>query len=417
MIGGTDDHSGLFIGKTYTCADAETPAQLLEELKMKRVSPLGRHNDFQGLAFAIYKIAYEFSKTRSKGFSLPLFNSINQLIFEQDQMGIKDKLVFKKMKYSKSTKDNTIKQLLLELVNTFKKKENFSIDAKLSCVYEKIAEVSDEFFRIFITGIEQGLSQGDITVLIKNISGAIPSTFLSLPFFSTMNLLHGSRDLLNDLTRTYGNGSKRGKTKILWFADAVDELEDNTFSFSSWSNSYGDDSDEIVVVSSLLDEENDKSFSFPFLKVPLVYTYSLPFRSNYTLIFPSLLTSLKLIYDACPDKIIVSDPGPFGFLGLFASRLLHVPCVGVYPSGMIRQAIEYVEDEKTCRMIEDFTRWFYSLTDTIAVPSEEYVDMLRIKGYDGEKISVCPIEESIDLSTSITNCKQSSEPTLLHTPF
>jgi predicted metal-dependent phosphoesterase TrpH len=417
MIGGTDDHSGLFIGKTYTCADAETPVQLLEELKKKRVSPMGRHNDFQGLAFAIYKIAYEFSKTRSNGFSLPLFNSINQLIFEQNQMGIKDRLVFEKMKYSKSTKENTIKQLLLELVNTFKKNENFSIDAKLNCVYEKIAKVSDEFFRIFIAGIEQGLSQGDITVLIKNISGAIPSIFLSLPFFSTMNLLHGSRALLNDLTCTYQGGLQRRKRKVLWFAEVVDELGEDIFSFISKSNSNGDDSDEIVVVASLPEEGNNKTFSFPFLKVPVVYTYSLPFRSNYTLIFPSLLTSLKLIYDACPDKIIVSDPGPFGFLGLLASRLLHVPCVGVYPSGMVRQAIEYVEDEKMCRMIEDFTRWFYSLTDTIAVPSEEYIDMLRIKGYDGDKISVCPIEDSIDLSTSITNCKQSLAPTLLHTPF
>jgi predicted metal-dependent phosphoesterase TrpH len=417
MIGGTDDHSGLFIGKTYTCADAETPDQFLEELKMKRVSPMGRHNDFQGLAFAIYKIAYEFSKTRSKDFSLPLFHSINQLIFEQSPMGIKDRLVFEKMKYSKSTKDNTIRQLLLELVNTFKKNGNFSIDAKLNCVYEKIAEVSDEFFKIFINGIEQGLSQGDITVLIKNISGAIPSIFLSLPFFSTMNLLHGSRALLNDLTHTYRDGQQKRKRKNLWFTDAVDELEEGVFPFISWNNSKGDDSDEIVVVSSLLEEENEKTFSFAFLNAPVVYSYPLPFRSGYTLNFPSLLTSLKLIYDACPDKIIVSSPGPFGFLGLLASRLLHVPCMSVYPSRMIQQALEYVEDEKMCRMIEDFTRWFYSLTDTIAVPSEEYVDMLRLKGYDGNKIIIYPIEDSVNLSTRTANCRQPSEPALLHTPF
>jgi hypothetical protein len=55
---------------------------------------------------------------------------------------------------------------------------------------------------------------------------------------------------------------------------------------------------------------------------------------------------------------------------------------------MLHQMLAQVADEKMCMMIEDFTRWFYSLTDTIAVPSEVYADMLIMKGYDRGKLSV-----------------------------
>ena len=419
MIAGTDDHSGLYIGKTYTCADAETPAQFLEELRMKRVSPMGRHNDFQGLAFAIYKVAYEFSKTRSKTFSFSLFSSLNQLIFEQHQMRLKDRLIFKKMKYTRKTSDDTIKRLLLELVNTFKKNGNFSIDAKLECTYETISEIADEFFRLFVTGIEGDLRQGDITGLIKHISGAIPSVFLSLPFFSTINLLHESRPILNELISTYGHGRQRKRRKILWFTDTLNEFGESFSSLPLQSDGGGVSGDDIMVVSSCGEDDRDNIPSFNRLNLPVIYTYTLPFHAHYNLSIPSLLTSLKLIYDAGPDKIIISTPGPVGLLGLLSSRLLHVPCTGVYPSGLVQQALEYLQDEKMCRMLEDFVRWFYSLADLMAVPGAEYVDVLSAKGYDSSKIVVCRGEDSVylyALTTSITDCKRSAELNFVHTP-
>jgi hypothetical protein len=90
---------------------------------------------------------------------------------------------------------------------------------------------------------------------------------------------------------------------------------------------------------------------------------------------PSLLTSLRLIYDAAPDKM--------------------------------------------CMMLEDFTRWFYSLTNAIAVPSEAYVDMLSMKGYARGKISVCCGGNGTSFhasSTIVDDRTPSQEPALLQSP-
>ena len=386
MTGGSDDHGGLFIGKTHTCADAETPVQFLEALKNKCTTPGGRHNDFKGLAFSIYKVAYEFSKTRSTSLSFPLFHALNRLIFEQQPMRIKDKLMFEKMKYSRTARKNTIAFLLLELVNTFKKNGHLAVEAKLDLAYENISQIADEFLRLLITGIEQDLQHGDMIGVIKRVSGLIPSIFLSLPFFSTINLLHESRTLLNDLKSNHGNALKQRRKKVLWFTDALNEVE--SMRGVSPGDGNGGEADDVVIVSFTGQGVGQNSPADDFLPVPVIYSYTLPSPFNATVFMPSLLTSLRMIYDASPDEICVLTPGPLGLLGLLASRLLHVPCTGIYPSMMLHQMLAQVADEKMCMMIEDFTRWFYSLTDTIAVPSEVYADMLIMKGYDRGKLSV-----------------------------
>ena len=39
-------------------------------------------------------------------------------------------------------------------------------------------------------------------------------------------------------------------------------------------------------------------------------------------------------------------------------------------------------------MLESYTKWFYSLTDSIKVPTEAYIDILKGRGFDPTKLSV-----------------------------
>jgi hypothetical protein len=66
FTGGSDDHAGLFIGHTCTVTDALNIFALLESIRSRKIFPEGRHNDYQSLAFTIYKIAYDFSKKKRK---------------------------------------------------------------------------------------------------------------------------------------------------------------------------------------------------------------------------------------------------------------------------------------------------------------------------------------------------------------
>ena len=90
LTGGSDDHAGIFIAKTYTEADVNSIDEFLDAIRTKKTICRGRENNFQGLAFAIYKISYEFSKTKSSKFSNSLLSSFTEYIFEKDSLNIFD---------------------------------------------------------------------------------------------------------------------------------------------------------------------------------------------------------------------------------------------------------------------------------------------------------------------------------------
>ncbi len=388
ITGGTDDHSGLFIGKTYTELEAATPGEYVEQFKLKQSCPGGRHNNYQGLAFALYKIAYDFSQAQSTPISSSLFGSINRLIFEQKSIGLKNKLVMQKMKYAKGNGGNTIQRLIVDLVEAFQKNNDMPVDDKLRLLYDKISEIADCLFKMLIMEIENNLQQGNLLGLIQKISGSIPGIFLSIPFFTTMDLLHESRDLLDEIAAAYGSSKNHKRRRVLWFTDYADDLEKRQNLWGDFEDTILKEKCDLIIVGCSNGNAGAGSFQHGFLNLPNVHSYSPAFLPSSTIHFPSVLSSIKIISEADPDQIVVATPGPVGFIGMLASRLLHVQCSGMYTMEMKQKIVSSVGDEDISRLTESFIRWFFSLTGRIIVPDRDCADSLVRGGYDREKLIV-----------------------------
>ncbi len=388
MTGGSDDHGGLFIGNTFTAGHGETVQEFLDSLKNKHTVAGGNHNDFRGLAFAIYKVAYDFSKSRSNSWTSSFLNTLNALVFEPETLGLRSKVLLKKFKSSKAVKDDAIKRALFELVDNFQKTKNLSVLDKLSMVYDSIANISDTFFTNFADAVSRDVKNSDLVGIIKSVTGAIPGLFLSVPFFSSLNELFRSRSLLNELNQTYcGNGHGRQK-RVMWFTDTVSDLNgvSETLKKLGW---YAHDRGlEMRLAACVIDSDRSGDLPPNLLELPCIYTYTASVFDTYTLRMPSVLSSLKAIYDEDPDEIFVSTPGPVGLLGLLAARLLHVPCRMVYHTDFTRQANQIIGDESVCRLVEEYTRWFYAMADDIRVPSYEYMEILEQRRFDRSKMRI-----------------------------
>ena len=109
FTGGSDDHAGFFIARTYTYAEANTVQEYLKAIRDKKTIAGGRHNDYKSLAFTIYKIAYDFSKSKSKGFNNPIIKQITENLFEKKHSTIVDKLSFQKLFFRKKQKEEPLK--------------------------------------------------------------------------------------------------------------------------------------------------------------------------------------------------------------------------------------------------------------------------------------------------------------------
>jgi glycosyltransferase involved in cell wall biosynthesis len=103
---------------------------------------------------------------------------------------------------------------------------------------------------------------------------------------------------------------------------------------------------------------------------------------------PSVLGSLKRIYELQPEQIIVSTPGPVGLLGMLAGKLLAVPTKVIYHSDFTKEIGSLLESEQGMEVVESYVRWFHNLADEILVPTREYIGLLRQRGFDSAKLKL-----------------------------
>ena len=385
-VGGSDDHSGLFIGKTYTCADASTPEEFLARIQQKHTCAEGRHNDYQGLAFAIYKVAYDFSQSKSP-FAGSMLGAINSLIFDEKPIGFKKQAVLNKLKFAKFSRKEPLAVLLSDFVSALQSGGKLSSDQKLALVSDTITQVADGLLRNLFIKISESLKDGDLLGMIKSITGFLPGVFLSIPFFSSLNALNQSRWLLDVLSQEYIRPEHRKRKRVLWFTDTYLELSGVSATLQELARLTLDRNLDMVIVTCLPPEkERNADVSSNVIDLPCIHTYTPEFFNTFTLRLPSAMAALKIVSEAAPDEIYISTPGPVGLMGVLAAKLLHIPSTAVYHTDFTRQFRQIIGDETMCQLTEDYVNWFHSLADTVAVPTREYTKQLQRRGISPAKL-------------------------------
>lgn len=388
FTGGSDDHAGLFIGQTFTQAKAHTIEEFLEVIKEKKSFPQGRHNNYQSLAFTLYKIAYDFSKHKKDDISYSFLNHLTEFIFDKKDIGLKNRIRLRRLKSADKKNGNRIYRLLYELIENIENNKVSSLEHRLYLAYQKIAEIADEFFKILLISLEKDIKTGDLISIIKNVSASIPGVFLSIPFFSTIKLMSKSRNLLFDLKARYGQRQKQRSPRILWFTDTFYDLNGVSVTLKKIESLAEEKDLNIYVVSSVRPEEIQDGISRNTINLPYIYSFHMPGYERYILKVPSVLNSLEQIYRFDPDEIFISTPGPVGVLGLLAAKLLNIKSVGIYHTDFALQAHKIIKDEATANILESFVKSFYSSMDEIRVPTKEYIGILERRGFSLPKMKI-----------------------------
>lgn len=382
ITGGSDDHSGLYLGRTYTVADTRNAGEFLESLKAKKTAAEGRHSDFQSLVFTLYKIGYDFSKSKSRKHSNSSLSRISDLIFENRPLRLRDKLAIRTLKYQNRRKADRAKRMMIDLIDEFRREGNLPIEEKLDRMYDTVADMSDELIRIFLKSLAQDIQKGNLLTVVRNISSAFTSLLLALPFFATFKHMYKGRRLIEDLNAQWGKGRSEKDRKVLWFTDTLNDL--SGFSFTSHFQSK-----MLKIASPLKPGEMNKAIAPFMLDMPLVYEMQLPNTEQFTLRIPSLLKSIRAIYAYDPDEVYISTHGPVGLFGLLIARLLNIKSVGVYHTDFYQAQIsEVLRDKSGASMYESYVRWFYSLIDEIRLPDSQQMDTFENLGLDRSKMRI-----------------------------
>jgi len=390
LTGGTDDHAGLFIGRTYTVAEARTVDDFLAALRARKTSAAGRHNDYHSLAFALYKIAYDFSRARSTATTASLLSQVTDLIFGHGRLGLRNWLHLQKLRSLSRGGNDSIQAHLVALVDALRSQPQLTIDARLSLVYDKVAAIADSFFVSFASSCVRDVQRGDLASVVRNVASSIPGVFLAIPFFSTFRHMCEGRPLVNQLLDAFNIQPSHGRKRVLWFTDTISDLNGvavmlRSIGWTAYRRGY-----DLRIVTCRAPEEASPDLPPNVLALPYIYEFALPHYECCHVRVPSVLKAMRQIFDFDPDEVIISTPGPVGALGVIAGRLLNVPVTGIYHTDFSRQAAQITDDDSLTGVLDTATRWFFSCMHELRVPSHEYLQMLEQRGFDRRRMRLLP---------------------------
>jgi glycosyltransferase involved in cell wall biosynthesis/predicted metal-dependent phosphoesterase TrpH len=411
FTGGSDDHAGLFIGRTYTYANESELASFISLLKNKKTLPGGKHNDYQSLAFSIYKIAYDFSKTQQEKMSPSLIGQLTERLFADQSMNIVDRYNINRMKKRYRAEGNKINLMLCDLVYSLKVKKNIGIEEKLDILVSYVEKISDELFYNLFHSLDTTMNQGDLLGLIRSFASSVPGMLLTIPFFTTLRHMSGGKAILEYFKQNYLERSS-SERKILWFTDTINDVNGVSVTLKNLGWVSHKSKRNISLVTSLPESEMLQDMPPNILNLPFVYEFQLPIYESYTLRIPSILSSVSKIFEHKPDEIYISTPGPVGLLGLLVANLLSIKCTGIYHTDFTAQYLKIDDNVPFGNLIESYTKWFYGALDKIKVPSAEYISLLGNRGFDGTKMSV--FKRGIDIECFRPNIKVNEDIYLEH---
>jgi predicted metal-dependent phosphoesterase TrpH len=361
FTGGSDDHAGLFIGKTFTAAECTSRKDFLQCLRDKKTLCGGRSSNYRAMAFTFFKIGQDFSNSLTSKKIDPLSSWVRRLILQDCRPGLPEKLAAWGWRFSPNPKQKCLGRMIGNLLRDLDSYQTLNLEEKIDCVYRHLSNYFDELIKIHIKDVEKSLSRGRMMEIIKKTWGLIPSAFMPAPFLMTMRILHQNRNLINKLKARLSPETVPSEKVVLWFTDAMRSPEETARFYEKLQQRAGLGHSHLRIMVSLPESDGQGRLSPGVLNLAPVYSVASEKLKPLILHIPSLLGSLEKIQKLHPDEIIVDTPGPLGLLGLLASRLLDVPCTNGAALGLSNPYL--LRDEVLAAVMQRYTKWFVSLLD------------------------------------------------------
>ncbi|MDX2114966.1 MAG: glycosyltransferase [Planctomycetota bacterium] len=149
------------------------------------------------------------------------------------------------------------------------------------------------------------------------------------------------------------------------------------------------------------------STQFPTPRWPNIFNFEpvlaakMPRYEQLEIVLPPLMKILRHVDRHQPDVIHISTPGPVGFIGFLAAKMLRVPVLGVYHTDFPAYIDHLFDDHAYTYAMAAYMRFFYKPFRSIFTRSNDYMDALEALGMKREKLEkLMPGIETARFNTS-----------------
>jgi glycosyltransferase involved in cell wall biosynthesis/predicted metal-dependent phosphoesterase TrpH len=375
-IGGSDDHAGVDIGRTFTEAPAAaTPAEFLAFLRAGQVTARGKQGSAAKWAHAAIALAarslgsVEGQEESARPDPRTVLNMMQRLLREGDarhgatgvDLSPADARCLLRAWLAAVELDHLDERGLIDLMQA----DDFSH----SSLFRRACRLHERKLRAAVN-IAVSAATGEAEVLAA-AEGLFESCIAAVPYAPATAFL------ANECAKLDGRSGDDGETpRVAILADGIGSMHGVTRTIEE-IRQRGVPGFEIEVVGT--DPEVD-------LRLSAVAEIDVPFYPGLQIGVPSLPAAVQTLADGDFDAIHVCSPGPAGIAGVLVARALGLPLVGSYHTELTAYAGLRSGQRQVADAMGLAVSAFYNACDIVLSPSLASDAALAGIGMGAEKI-------------------------------
>jgi len=428
VVAGSDDHSGINPGRTWTefaCAgERPRPNDVVDSIRRRITRAGGMHGGPVTLAHALVKLLYDGQHSRHRSASaqpVRMSDPINLLLgfaFEKDSASLRSRAALRLRVALQSAvgrplarllrKDGSFERIFLDEAQQLLGEGEFrariaasgSTDEKIFLI---IRTLLDRLFLRYAARIRSNPS-GDIVRTIKESIALVSSNVLvSLPYFVTHAHQSSDKLLTRDVRRAF---DLQQAEKLLLVTDTFFDVNGVAITLRKLIREAEARDIELTVATCLSEPERDAKLADPEIAdwvargrlviFPAIASFGLPEYRELQIRAMSFLEFLRFAQEGGFTKVQISTPGPVGALGLLAAKILGLETSSTYHTNFPEYVEEYTRDVSLEALAWKYMILFYHSVDEVVVPSKFIARLLHRRGLRNRKLLV--LDRWVDLA-------------------
>jgi glycosyltransferase involved in cell wall biosynthesis len=411
--GGSDDHSGLFLGTAHTVAQNATDlSQFLDQLCRGLTHSDGLTGTAQGFAHSLYTIAYQFYREQFLGGGPggDLLAPMLQEFF--DPHVVSPTLAQRVRSWTRTVSRRTPKDhrahwafkevtidALPDIVRRGWTQDGLLMDMRRhhKLNRETFLLASQLMNRLVFEFTRKGVKKflgGSLFGSLQALSAMGPVLLGAAPYLFAFRQHHKDRTFLDGVRSRFANGEVPAPVppKRAWFTDTLGEVNGVAATLLAMSGAAARQQADLTLVTS---SAAPIQVAGKLKDFPPIGTLAFSEYEFQPVAFPPVLNVVDYCEREGFQQIIISTTLTMGLTGLATARLLSLPAVGIYHTDIAQYVNYYTQDDQATDLARRFTRWFYSQMERVYVPSLAYIEELAGWGISRERLRLFP--KAVDL--------------------
>jgi glycosyltransferase involved in cell wall biosynthesis len=401
LTAGSDDHSGLYVGQTFSEVEgAPTVESFLEAVRKGKTVPAGEHGGALTLAHSIYAVAYQFFSRKAGDRPLksyPFLGALLESMFGNGKglsRSAKLKLAISKALpeiYPAGNRSRRLEEVLdreiRQLLNDKAFREQLGAATFNRRVFTAGSYLANRLLYHYTARLMAKKMDGGVMDLVNSLSTVGFVHLVTAPYYIAHRSQSKGKPLLKELERAFAVEERSAPQKIALFSDTLSDVNGVALTIGRVARAASAYETDLVVIG-CSNQATGRTVSG--MNFQAIGDFGLPEYPDMQLHFPPILDVIDFVDREGFDRIHVSTPGPQGLLGLLVGRLMGLPVTGTYHTDIPQYVGRLTADQSLEETAWNYIIWFYDQLDEVLIPSRSTRDQLLARGLSPEKARPLP---------------------------